>query len=85
MVKIIKDIFMEVYDIEEEKIEIVYYGVFYMEFEDREILKEKYGLKGRKVIFMFGFISSGKGLEYVIEVMDKVRKEFLEVVYLILG
>ncbi|AEM73667.1 glycosyltransferase family 4 protein [Caldicellulosiruptor acetigenus] len=85
MAKTTKDILMEVYDIEEEKIEIVHHGVPYMELEDRETLKEKYGLKGRKVISTFGLISPGKGLEYAIEAMDKVRKEFPEAVYLILG
>jgi len=85
MAKTTKDILMEVYDIEEEKIEIVHHGVPYMELDDRETLKEKYGLRGRKVISTFGLISPGKGLEYAIEAMNKVRKEFPEAVYLILG
>ncbi|WAM33007.1 glycosyltransferase family 4 protein [Caldicellulosiruptor morganii] len=85
MAKTTKEILMDVYDVEEEKIEVVHHGVPYMELEDKEILKKKYNLDGKKVISTFGLISPGKGLEYAIQAMDRVRKEFEDAVYLILG
>jgi glycosyltransferase involved in cell wall biosynthesis len=56
-----------------------------MNLPSKEILKEKYGLKGKKVISTFGLLSPGKGLEYAILAMDKVRNSFPNTVYLILG
>lgn len=85
MAKTTKEILTDVYDIEEEKIEIVHHGVPYMDLEDKETLKRKYNLGGKRVISTFGLISPGKGLEYAIQAMDKVRKEFTDTVYLILG
>ncbi|AZT90536.1 glycosyltransferase [Caldicellulosiruptor changbaiensis] len=85
MAKTTKEILTDVYDIEEEKIEIVHHGVPYMDLEDKETLKRKYNLGGKRVISTFGLISPGKGLEYAIQAMDKVRREFPDTVYLILG
>lgn len=85
MAKSTKEILTDVYNVEEEKIEIVHHGVPYMNLDDKEALLKKYQLEGKKVISTFGLISPGKGLEYAIKAMDKVRQHFPEVVYLILG
>jgi glycosyltransferase involved in cell wall biosynthesis len=80
-----KEILIDLYGINKEKIEVIHHGVPYMNLPSKEILKEKYGLKGKKVISTFGLLSPGKGLEYAILAMDKVRNSFPNTVYLILG
>ncbi|MDR7435752.1 MAG: glycosyltransferase family 4 protein [Armatimonadota bacterium] len=47
--------------------------------------KRQLGLLGREVITTFGLISSGKGIEDVIEALPQVRAKHPKVLYLILG
>jgi glycosyltransferase involved in cell wall biosynthesis len=75
----------DVYGIAPAKIEVIHHGVPHRVLEPREKLKEKHGLSGRCVISTFGLLSPGKGLEYGIEAVAKVAKEFKDIVYLILG
>jgi len=48
-------------------------------------LKEKYGLKGRKVLTTFGLLSSGKSIETTLEALPAIVKQCPEVVFLIIG
>jgi glycosyltransferase involved in cell wall biosynthesis len=73
------------YGINPSKIEVIHHGVPYRIVEPRDRLKEKHGLSGRTVISTFGLLSPGKGLEYGIEAVAKVAKEYGSVLYLILG
>lgn len=79
------DILVDLYNIPEDKIEMVHHGVPIMQLLDKSSLKKKYNLEGKKVISTFGLISSGKGLEYAIEAMKIVSEKFPNAVYLILG
>ncbi|HHV97596.1 MAG TPA: glycosyltransferase [Clostridiaceae bacterium] len=78
-------ILKNVYEIDEEKIEVIHHGVPSRKVQPREKLKEKYGLSGRTVVSTFGLISPGKGLEYGIEAIADVAKKHSDVIYLILG
>jgi glycosyltransferase involved in cell wall biosynthesis len=48
-------------------------------------IKESLGLKGRLVASTFGLISSGKGIEYVIQALPEVIKKEPQIIYLIIG
>lgn len=48
-------------------------------------LKKELGLEGKIVVSTFGLIGPGKGLEYGIEAIAKLKNEFPNIVYLILG
>lgn len=85
MAKNTKPILEKVYGLDHSKIEMIHHGVPYRLLESREKIKEKNGLSGRNVISTFGLLSPGKGLEYGIEAIAKVAKEYKDVVYLILG
>jgi glycosyltransferase involved in cell wall biosynthesis/CBS domain-containing protein len=47
--------------------------------------KRSLGLKDRVVLSTFGLLSSGKGIEYVIEALPRVVREHPSVLYLIIG
>ena len=47
--------------------------------------KRSLGLKDRVVLSTFGLLSSGKGIEYVIEALPRVAREHPSVLYLIIG
>jgi len=79
------DLLTNIYEIEENKIVHIPHGVPYVYYGDREELKKELGLEGKIVISTFGLIGPGKGLEYGIEAVAKLKDEFPNVVYLILG
>jgi len=47
--------------------------------------KRSFGLQDRVVLSTFGLLSSGKGIEYVIESLPQIVKESPEILYLIIG
>ena len=85
MAKNTVNILTSVYEIAPDKIEVIHHGVPFRVMESREKLKEKHGIKGRKVISTFGLINPGKGIEYGIEAISEVAKKHKDVLYLILG
>ena len=44
----------------QEKITVIPHGTHLVEHSNKEVLKEKYNLSGRKIISTFGLLSSGK-------------------------
>jgi len=74
------------YDIAGHKIAFIPHGVPSMKMVSREQLKSYYpALKNKQIITSFGLISPAKGLEYGIQALAKVVKQYDDVVYLILG
>lgn len=74
-----------IYDIDRRKIMHIPHGVPYIYYGERENLKKELGLEGKIVVSTFGLIGPGKGLEYGIEAIAKLKNEFPNIVYLILG
>lgn len=75
----------DVYDISPTKIEMHHHGVPTVQTESREQLKVRYGHEGRQILSTFGFLSPGKGIEYVIEAMSRVVLTHPEALYIIWG
>ena len=75
----------EVYDVPEEKIDMIPHGIHDVPFVDPGFHKDKFGAEGRFVILTFGLLSANKGLEYVIEAMPEVVERYPNVLYVVLG
>jgi len=73
------------YGIDPGKIIVIPHGTHLVPHLDRLYLKEKYGLKNRKVLSTFGLLSSGKGIEITIAALPAIVKSFPEVIFLIIG
>jgi glycosyltransferase involved in cell wall biosynthesis len=73
------------YKIANEKIEVIPHGTHLVEHSNKEILKEKYGFTGRKIISTFGLLSSGKCIETSIEALQQIVKKHPEVLFLVIG
>ncbi len=76
------------FGISEEKIKVINPPVDYKKFEnikDADALKEKYGLKGKKVLLTTGRLVERKGHDYVIKALPEVIKEISDIHYLIVG
>lgn len=73
------------YGVLPDKITIIPHGTHLVEHSDKEVLKEKYNLLGRKIISTFGLLSSGKCIETSIEALQTIIKEQPEVLFLVIG
>jgi glycosyltransferase involved in cell wall biosynthesis len=73
------------YQIAKEKINIIPHGTHLVEHLDKDILKEKYNLSGRKVLSTFGLLSSGKSIETTLNALPAIIKENPDVLFLIIG
>ncbi|MBV8425585.1 MAG: glycosyltransferase family 4 protein [Candidatus Eremiobacteraeota bacterium] len=80
-----KDILIERYGVETEKVRVIHHGVPDVPFRSTDTAKAGFGIGQRMVISTFGLISRGKGLEYAIEAMRTVVKTHPEALYLVLG
>ena len=78
-------ILVEEYHIDHEKISIIPHGTHLVEHSNKDILKEKYQLAGRKVISTFGLLSSGKCIETSINALQTIVKKEPYVLFLVIG
>lgn len=80
-----RDILIDRYGVDPEKIRVIHHGVPDVAFRDTVEAKARLGFGGRMTISTFGLINRGKGLEYAIEAMQAVVESHPEALYLILG
>jgi len=73
------------YGIDSEKIIIIAHGTHLVTHSDKEILKRKYNLSGKKVLATFGLLSSGKSIETTLEALPAIIKKNPDVLFLIIG
>lgn len=85
MTNLSKEILNREYGISEEKISVIPHGIHSAIYTSH--VKQKYVLSffKRTNLLTFGFLSRGKGIEYVIEALPKVVEAYPDFVYIILG
>ena len=73
------------YGVPPQKISVIAHGTHLVPHLSEQFLKEKYGLKNRKVLTTFGFLSSGKSIETTLEALPAIVYQSPEVVFLVIG
>jgi len=73
------------YSVSEKKISVIAHGTHLVPHLNKEFLKEKYRLKGKKVLTTFGLLSSGKSIETTLDALPEIIKTKPEVIFLIIG
>jgi len=73
------------YNYPKEKIEIIPHGVPDIPLELNNKYKKKKGLKDRLILGNINLLSEIKGLEYTIEALRDIKRQFSNVLYLIIG
>ncbi len=73
------------YGVATEKISVIPHGTHLVPHLNKDSLKEKYGLVGKKVLSTFGLLSSGKSIETTLDALPEVIKENPDVLFLVLG
>ena len=74
-----------VYEIPNDRVQVIPHGVPEVAFESGEINKARLGFRNERLICTFGLINRGKGLEYMIQAMPRIVAACPEAVYLIVG
>ncbi len=74
-----------IYEIPDEKIDVIAHGIPDMPFVDPHFYKDRFGLEGKQVLFTFGLLSPNKGIENVINALPRITEQFPDVVYMVLG
>ena len=75
----------EVFDVYEDKIDLIPHGVPDLPFGDPNYYKDSSGTEGKAVLLTFGLLSPNKGIERVIEAMPRITAKHPEAVYVIVG
>lgn len=73
------------YDVATDKITIIQHGTHLVPHSDKEELKTKYKLNGKKILSTFGLLSSGKSIETTLEALPEIVKKNKDVLFLIIG
>jgi glycosyltransferase involved in cell wall biosynthesis len=79
------DMLKDVYEVAEDKIEVVFHGLPDYPFNNCDKYKKMLNLKGSPLILTFGLLSPNKGIESMLEALPDVVNQYPDLVYLILG
>jgi glycosyltransferase involved in cell wall biosynthesis len=75
----------DVYDVPEDKIEVIFHGLPDYPFNNCDKYKKMLNLKGSPLVLTFGLLSPNKGIESMLEALPDVVNQYPDLVYLILG
>lgn len=73
------------YGVDPEKISVIPHGTHLVPHSDKNFLKEKYNLSGKKILSTFGLLSSGKSIETTLDAMPSIIRKNKDVLFLIIG
>jgi len=80
-----KNILISDYQIAEDKITVIPHGTHLVPHSDKELLKAKYKLTGKKILSTFGLLSSGKSIETTLDALPAITRVNPDVMFLIIG
>jgi len=75
----------EEYGVSEQKINVITHGTHLVLHLNKDFLKEKYGLTGKKVLSTFGLLSSGKGIATTLDALPEILQVNPDTVFLVIG
>jgi glycosyltransferase involved in cell wall biosynthesis len=79
------ELLRSVYQVPDDKIEVIAHGIPDVAFVGPDAAKDKLGFAGKSVILTFGLLSPNKGIEVVIDAMPSILKRRADAVYVVLG
>src|SRR3954447_965640 len=80
-----RELLRSVYQVPDEKIEVIAHGIPDAAFVGPDAAKARLGFGGKSVILTFGLLSPNKGIEVVIDAMPLILKRSPDAVYVVLG
>lgn len=80
-----KEILTSNYKLSPDRIQVIPHGIHHVAYKTRTNAKSVFGFSGKTILSTFGFLSRGKGIEYVIDALPKVVEKFTNFRFLIAG
>ena len=80
-----RELLRSVYQVPDEKIEIIPHGIPDFALVEPDEAKDRFGFVDRAVILTFGLLSPNKGIEVMIDAMPSILKTRPDAVYVVLG
>lgn len=80
-----RDFLINIYEVPEDKIDVIAHGIPDMPFVDPHFNKDKFGMEGKQTLLTFGLLSPNKGIENMIRALPRIVKQCPNVVYMVLG
>src|SRR3982075_3441783 len=80
-----RELLRSVYQVPDDKIEVIAHGIPDAAFVEPEAAKARLGFGGKSVILTFGLLSPNKGIEVMIDAMPSILKSHDDAVYVVLG
>jgi len=85
MTKTSAKVLMNDYGVLKEKISVIAHGTHLVKHTNKNILKMKYDLVGKKILTTFGLLSAGKSIETTLDALPAIIQKCPDVMFLILG
>ena len=73
------------YGVPEDKVMVIPHGTHLVPHLNKDSLKEKYELTGRKVLSTFGLLSSGKSIETTLDALPSIIEQNPKTIFLVIG
>lgn len=80
-----KEILTSDYKLSPDRIQVIPHGIHHVAYKTSINAKSVFGFSSKTILSTFGFISRGKGIEYVIDALPKVVEKFTNFRFLIAG
>jgi glycosyltransferase involved in cell wall biosynthesis len=80
-----RELLRSVYQVPDDKIEVIAHGIPDVAFVEADAAKARLGFGGKSVILTFGLLSPNKGIEVMIDAMPSILKRRADAVYIVLG
>jgi len=80
-----RELLRSVYQVPEDKIEVIAHGIPDVAFVGPEAAKAKLGFGGKSVVLTFGLLCPNKGIEVMIDAMPSILKRRADAIYVVLG
>ena len=80
-----RSLLIDTYGIAPHKVSVIPHGVPAVDPRGRSRMKQQLDLTGKTIITTFGLVDPRKGLEYMVEAMQEVRRRHPDALYLIVG
>jgi glycosyltransferase involved in cell wall biosynthesis len=80
-----RELLRSVYQVPDDKIEIIAHGIPDVALVGPDAAKTRLGFSGRSVVLTFGLLSPNKGIEVMIDAMPSILKRCADAVYVVLG
>lgn len=80
-----RNFLINIYEIPDNKIDVIPHGIPDMPFVDPHFYKDKFGMEGKQTLLTFGLLSPNKGIENVIRALPRIVEQHPNVVYMVLG